>query len=249
MFTADDSLERFIALAKIAKLKQRLANQRRYPNAPMEPIAEAETARERATAYTVECIAQELYKRQPAVFCPDVQTRFSTVGHIVNRHIQPGDRGINQRRALIERAETFASFSLFHDGHDETDDYQAIANRLNSDSLFAFQRNREIGGRGPGATLATIPFTHDQAREMINEFGHLQQVIRTRLRTIDRVFSDGSHDHIEGYQIERIERQLSSVSLQLESKPADPTLARIDAEARERKESVESAFSDDPFFE
>ncbi|NEK20473.1 hypothetical protein [Rhizobium leguminosarum] len=245
MFTADDSLERFIALAKLAKLKQRLANQRRYPNVPMERIAEAATARERATAYTAECIAQELYKRQPAVFCPDVQTRFTTVGHIVDRHIQPGDRGVNQRRALIERAETFASFSPFDDGHDNTEDYQGIADRLNSENLFTFQRALEIGGCRTGAT-PTIPFTPDQAREMINELGHLQQVIRTRLRTIDRVFSDGSHDHIEGFHIER---ELSSVSLRLERKPADPTLARIDAEARERKESVERAFSGDPFLE
>uniref|UniRef100_UPI00111C0EF0 hypothetical protein n=1 Tax=Ensifer aridi TaxID=1708715 RepID=UPI00111C0EF0 len=243
-FTADDSLERFVTLAKLAILKEREANR-----SDLVLGAEAGMARERAIGYTAECIAQELYKRQPPVFCPEVQARFSAVGHIIDRHIQPGYRTLNQRRALIERAEEFASFSPYHEGHDETDDDQGIAARLNSvgasNSLFKYLRARELGERRPGEPF--IPFTPQQAREMTDELGYLHQVVRTQLRTKDRLFTDQSYDRIAW--LPKIGREIRSLSRQLESKPADPTLARIDAEARERKERAERAISDDPFFE
>nr|WP_131815338.1 MULTISPECIES: hypothetical protein [Rhizobium] len=99
--------------------------------------------------------------------------------------------------------------------------------------------------RRPGEP--SIPFTPQQAREMTDELGYLHQVVRTRLRTIDRLFTDESYDRIAW--LPQIGREIRSLSRQLESKPADPTLARIDAEARERKERAERAISDDPFFE
>ncbi|MGX5806100.1 hypothetical protein ACWGS9_33650 [Bradyrhizobium sp. Arg314] len=245
-FSANDALERFVALTKLAKLKQGRANQSGEPS-DLALVAEAAEARERATSYTAECIAQEIYKRQPALFSPEIQARFSAVGRIVDKHIQPGPQTLEQSRALIERAEKFASSSPYHEGNDETNDNQGIANWLNatggSESLPKYLAARELGERR--MRPPTIPFTAQDARELTDELGYLYQQIRTRLRTIDRLFSDESNDRI-GWQFQS---NIASASHQLESKPADPTLARIDAEARERKERTGRAISDDPFFE
>ncbi|OWK25688.1 hypothetical protein AJ87_07545 [Rhizobium yanglingense] len=188
-FTAGDAQERFIALTKLAKLKQRQANQRGYSDGHLELGAEAGTTRERAIGYTTECIAQETYKHEPAVFSREVQARFSAVGRIVDQHIQPGRQTLDQRRALIERAEEFASFSPYHEGHDESDHNQGIADRLNAaGAIFKYQLARELGTRRLRSPM-DVGFTAQQARELTDELGHLHQEIRTRLRTIDHLFN------------------------------------------------------------
>lgn len=63
-FTTDDCLDIFVTLSRLAKLKQSYAN--RFDNMALDD--EASTARERAVRYTAECIAQDIYKRQPAPF-------------------------------------------------------------------------------------------------------------------------------------------------------------------------------------
>ncbi|RWB93540.1 MAG: hypothetical protein EOS23_30810 [Mesorhizobium sp.] len=237
---ADGCLERFIALTKLARLTQRQANQS-DDFSRMVLIAEASTARERAVGYTAECIAQEIYKRQPTPFCPDVQARFSALGRIIDQYIQPGPQALEQRRALIERAEKFAGFSPHVEGHDETDDNQGIADQLNaigSENLFRSVRAREVGGH----RLLRLPFRAQRARELTDELGRLHQEFRDRLRTIDHLFSDESNDRVATLPQE-IAFEVEAVSRRLESKQVDPTLARIDAEARKQKERLDRATS------
>ncbi|KWV52132.1 hypothetical protein AS026_05140 [Rhizobium altiplani] len=241
-FSTKGSLDTFVALAKLARLKTRWANY----TSRMWDTGDAIAARERAVAYIGECIAEGIYRHEPAVFCPEIQTHFRAVGLIIDEHIDPGQPTLNRRRLLIERVEKFTSFAPYQQGLCWTGTGETTAESLNavdkSKELFRFLRARE--GGVPRQLRPTIPFTSEQARELIDEVGYLYEGIRERLRTIDHLFQDRSRDEV-AWMPEDIGRNIDLLSHQLEREKRDRTLIRIDGMAEARRADV----TYDPFFD
>jgi hypothetical protein len=191
----------------------------------------------------------------PPVFSRAVQERFAAIGEIVGNHIDEGPDGINQLRALIGRAEEFATFSSYHEHPDETDDNREIADRLNaagtSAAISRLLMDRELGKRGlrPPKDIhdVDILFTDEEARKLTDELGHLLQDIGTRLSTIDNIFAEQSNNRVARTH-GNIRREIALLSSRLGSQIVDPTLARIDHDLQKEKDRTQRAASDDSFF-
>ncbi|MBB2755828.1 UNVERIFIED_ORG: hypothetical protein GGI57_006579 [Rhizobium aethiopicum] len=240
-FSMKDSLDTFVALANLSRLKKRWANRTNE----LWDMAEATIARERAVGYIGQCIAEGIHRREPAVFCPEIQTRFHAVGLMIDEHIDPGRPTLNRRRLLIERVGKFTDFAPYQQGLGWTATGETIAESLNaidkSEELFRFLGARERGL--PRQVRPTIPFTSEQAIELVDEVSHLYEDIRDRLYTIDHLFQDRSRDDVA--LIHDIEPSIGLLSHQLEREKRDPTLVRLDGEAEARRADVDH----DPFFE
>ncbi|MGO6747945.1 hypothetical protein ACCS93_36940 [Rhizobium ruizarguesonis] len=250
--TADDIIERFVGLAQLGRPTLRRAN--RDGSSDPGHLAEEGDARRPAVRYSVECIADELRKLVPSVFSPDMRARFVAVGGIVENHIDEGRDGIDQQRALIEKAEEFATFPLYHEHFNETDDHREIAERLIvagvSAAISRFAMDRELPKRvlRPPKDLYDVDkaFTVEQARKLTAELGHLHQDVRTRLRTIDDLFADPSNDRVGGMP-GNIRQEIASPCSRLRSETVDPTPARIDDDLQKERDRTQQAASGGSF--
>ncbi|UPU01657.1 hypothetical protein J4G48_0049850 (plasmid) [Bradyrhizobium barranii subsp. apii] len=250
-WTQGDVLARYTALTTVAHLTRLQVK----PSDPAELIRlfEALDAKSRAVDYTAECIAHELYKVEPPIFTPELQARFEAVGEIVDRHVHPGPTKIDQRRTLIERVEAYAPASPRDESYADPNDNTAIANslnvRLSGSEITSYLRNREIGLREkpPEATLQVDrPFDGDEARRLANTLGALYQEVDRRLAIAANIFSESEHTRVNDFLPNQIDRELERAFQTLDSKPPDPTLARIDQRMQATAERIRE-MSDDSF--
>jgi hypothetical protein len=255
--TGKETVNRFSLLVRQARLNSRLS---RRPSTAFAAMQKALDTEEQVVAYAGECLSREVHKHaedKPPIFSPVVQARLEAMGTILDKHIDPGPDAPDRRLRLLERAEEFASFSPHHDGNDETNDNEEIADALNErEALRPLPRyllNRELGlhmrphalAGGPDRDFTGGPdhvFTAEQAREMVDELGHLQEVLRNRCRGTGSIFVD-NRDRVP-FAIPAMRTQLDQVEGALASMPPDRTLQRITERQEQEKRRRQRAPSD-----
>lgn len=203
---------------------------------------DASRAEERLVAYAAECLAQGSHKlREGAGFTPEVQRRFAEVGRMLDNHVDE-EGGADMRRGLLQRAQEFAPFSPHYHGHDETDDNDAIADRLNDRGaqirLSRVLLDRELGLK---TSLPDAPggvdhdFTAAEARRFTDAFGHLQQVLHEHVRTRQPIVAGQVRELVNWNRAGDAGRAARALDTELQAHGPDATLKRFEREYHARQ--------------
>lgn len=243
-------------LAQDADLRKAFLN-RQAPNdiVASKRAQAASKAEHRLVAYASECIAQGSYKlvneEWDYPFTPRVQERFAQVGAMVDAQISDGPLAIPMRRALLQRAERFASFSPHFRSPDTTDDNLGIAKYLNEETtsrrLPLELLGRELGLRKVVSAYSGVDFSPEQAREFTDALGHLQQVLHEHVRTRDPILRDQVRSRVNWNLPGDVGRVAHRIEAELEKLGSDQTLLRFDAQQRVRYEREQRAADDSGF--
>lgn len=264
--------DRFLVIATETGLRRRDANRSSFDLTKLQASGDAE---ERLTAYATEMLAVEGHRLTDSyekTLSPRLKERFDAVGAILDRHIDPGEHGADKRRAVLERAEEYATFSPHYRGYDETDDNEGIRDELNEmrgrRQLPRYLLDRELVlplGRypnlGPNAANPDYTgelkrdFTARSARKLTDALGHLHQTLHDRIRDGESCFLDVSVDDAIAVQqarwplgeqsarLPKMERLGQSLSEQ----PQERALIRTTRKQTERAERLRREMSDDSF--
>lgn len=264
--------DRFLVIATETGLRRRDANRSSFDLTKLQASGDAE---ERLAAYATEMLAVEGHRLADSyekTLSPRLKERFEAVGAILDRHIDPGEHGADKRRAILERAEEYATFSPHYRGYDETDDNEGIRDELNEirgrRQLPRYLLDRELGlplGRypnlGPNAVNPDYTgelkrdFTARSARELTDALGHLHQTLHDRIRDGESCFLDVSVDDAIAIQQARWPlgehsarlSKMEQLGQSLGEQPQERALIRTSRKQTERAERLRREMSDDSF--